>query len=176
VLRAAKTIDTGGDAALLALYYWVPESIGLTLFESGLRDRSGFEDGMRYWFDNHLAKKPREEGPGFILFKQFALHHCREFTPSGKGSGGKKRGNSRLLIDRLDTHMGQKNSVSYGASWMTQRAITAERRGDRETEYRFRWRGGEFSAWKERSDLQNDACQKALKSMEKEAKKVKNWL
>lgn len=92
MLRKAKTTDTREDAALLALYYWVPESVGLTLFESGLRERSGFEDGLRYWFDNHLEKKRREEGPDFILFKQFAFHHCREFTSSGKGSVGKKRG------------------------------------------------------------------------------------
>jgi len=176
VLKVAETIDTRGDAALLALYYWVPESIGLTLFEAGIRQRSAFEDGLTYYFSNHYEKGGRPETPQAVLFKQFAFHRSLALTPSKKGAGGK--GNSRILIEQVDTHIDQRDEdeVSYGPSFMTQRAITVQRRQGVETEYRFWWRGGKPTKWIKRSWLQQTAATKALKWLEKTAEEAENWL
>ena len=175
--RDAKNIDTQADAAILAMYYWVPVSIGLTLFESGVRQRSALEDGLRYYFSNHYEKGGRPDTPQAALFKQFAFHRCRELTPSKAGPGAKgDKGNSRVLIEELDKHMGVNNSVAYGPSFMAQHAMNVERRHNKETEYRFRWGHGEFGNWIKRSSLQQTAATKAIKSLVEKAEEAENWL
>ncbi|MEP5568413.1 MAG: hypothetical protein ABJN62_11305 [Halioglobus sp.] len=166
-LSKADVIESRSDAALLCLLSDTSVSVGLTIYEAGVRDRQALMDALVYYRENHTEQKGRSETPQAWFFRQLTKWTGNELNPSKVGRGD-VQGNSGRLLDDLDIILPPDTQQKISGS------IYAERSDGL---YRFWWAGEEPPAqWIHRDYLAQTAVTKAIKKFEKLVEEAQEWL